>query len=594
MELKSIKELFGKHFVIPSYQRGYRWEKQQIEDLLSDIYNFQKGIKDKKIDSEFYCLQPLILSKREDEKWEVVDGQQRLTTIFILLSYLKPVLEILGFPTNLFTIEYETREKKECSSKEFLENITSITEIDKTNIDFYRMSDAFLTIKQWFYDNKNKVNKGDFCNILLKEDYDNEEGVDKASNVRFIWYVIDYHNEKPNETFAKYNKGKINLTNAELIKALFYLTKKDRKKQQIKIGYEWDDIENTLRKEDFWRFINPKGIYTNYINFIFDLIATKYESKIDFKIKKKDRLRTFYIFNELISKNIKIYEESKFDNTRDFLWDEVKTYYRTFVEWYESKKDGKYVYFHLIGFLLQIGKSIETIKEKAEKQSKSQFEQDLKEMIKNHFGEIDFDEITYQDNGKNIQELLLLFNVITTMNSGFVKFSFERIPKWSLEHIHAQNSEEITNEKQKRQLLEEQKKDKFIVQNEEIKEVIDSLLESSEINQVQFEKVQQKIFDLSSDSGETIHSIKNIALLSIEDNSSLNNAPFYKKRDRIKQLDEKGAFIPICTKNVFLKYYSKEVGQNFKWDKNDMDSYLTEIKNTLNDYITFNQQNYGK
>lgn len=601
IELKSISELLGKQFYIPSYQRGYRWEEQQIIDLLNDIFEFQKKVNSKKIGvGEFYCLQPLIVTQRKNlDKWEVVDGQQRLTSIFILLSYLSTKGDY-GIPADLFSIEYETREKEDCSSKEFIQDITSTTEIIKTNIDFYRMSDAFLIMKKWFEENKPTIGK--FVDILISYE-PNEKGDDEANNIRFIWYPINANNdtdEKPNVTFAKYNQGKIDLTNAELIKAIFYLTDsdKDKKKHQIKIGYEWDDIENTLRQTDFWRFINPPKLYQNHIEFIFDLVATKYESNIQFKIKKEDRLRAFYIFNELITKNIKIYEESKFNNTRDFLWDEIKTYYRTFVEWYSSKdEERKYTYFHLIGFLLQIGgvkNSIENLKELSETNSKPQFIEKLKTKIKSHFGEVDFNEIGYDDNKDKAKNVLLLFNVIVTMNGGFVKFSFDRISSWSLEHIHAQQSEEITKEIDKRQLLEEQKQDSFICKHEGLLDEINTLLAQSVIEQNWFTNLQQKIFDLSSDTGSTIHSIKNLALLTPSDNSSLNNAPFHRKRDKIKELDEKGSFIPICTKNVFLKYYSKNVEQNFKWDNKDMDAYLEEMKTILNNYLIINDDESGK
>lgn len=605
---KSICELFGKHFYIPSYQRGYRWEEQQIIDLLNDILEFQKKVSSKKVEEgEFYCLQPLIVAYRENEdKWEVVDGQQRLTTIFILLSYLstredyKSYLSTRGdykIPADLFSIEYETREKEDCSSKAFLQDITSITEINKTNIDFYRMSDAFLIVKKWFEDNKPTI--GEFVHVLISYE-PNEKGEDVANNIRFIWYPIhtkSITNEKPNVTFAKYNQGKIGLTNAELIKAIFYLTEsgKEKEKHQIKMGYEWDDIENTLRQPDFWGFINPSQSYLNHIEYIFDWVATKYESKIRFKIKKDDRLRSFYIFNELITKNTKIYEDSKFNNARDFLWDEMKTYYRTLVEWYSSRDEkGKYTYFHLIGFLLQIGKNVEDIKKLAEDNAKPQFIEALKEMIKSYFGKIDFHEIGYDDNKDRAKKVLLLFNVITTMNTGFHKFSFDRISNWSLEHIHAQQSEEVIKEKDKRYLLEEQKRDIFICKQPDFLDEITVLLTMSEIDQTRFARLQQKIFDLSSDAGSTIHSIKNLALLTPSDNASLNNAPFHRKRDKIKDLDEKGSFIPICTKNVFLKYYSKNVEQNVKWDKKDMDMYLAAIKTMLNDYLIINDNESGK
>lgn len=598
-DIKSISELLGKHFYISSYQRGYRWEEQQITDLLNDILEFQKKVSSRKVDvGEFYCLQPLIVTQRKNEdKWEVVDGQQRLTTILILLLYLSTKGDY-GIPADLFSIEYETREKEDCNSKEFLQGITSTTEINKTNVDFYRMSDAFLIIKKWFEEKKPTIGK--FVDTIISHE-PNEKGEDGANNIRFIWYPINENNdtvEKPNVTFAKYNQGKIDLTNADLIKAIFYLTDsdKDKKKHQIKIGYEWDDMENTLRKTDFWHFINPSKLYLNHIEFIFDMVATKYESNIQFKVKKDDRLRAFYIFNELITKNIKIYEDSKFKNTRDFLWDEIKTYYRTFVEWYCSKdEENKYTYFHLIGFLSQIEgeNSVKKIKELAEKNSKPQFIEKLKENIKSHFGEVDFNKIGYEDDKDKAKKILLLFNVITTMNGGFNKFSFDRISCWSLEHIHAQHSEEITKEKDKIQLLKEQKNDSFIYKQEGLLDDITELLAQTEIDQTRFANLQQKIFDLSSDAGSTIHSIKNLALLTPSDNSSLNNAHFHKKRDKIKELDEKGSFIPICTKNVFLKYYSKNVEQNVKWDKKDMDAYLVEMKTILNDYLIIIDDKYG-
>ena len=599
IELKSISELFGKHFYIPSYQRGYRWEKQQVTDLLNDIFEFQKKISSRKTGiGEFYCLQPLIVKQRED-KWEVIDGQQRLTTIFILLSYLLTKGDY-GIPADLFSIEYETREKEDCSSKEFLQNITYTTEINKANIDFYRMSDAFLIIGKWFDENKPTIGK--FVDTLISYE-PNEKADDEANNIRFIWYPINVNidtNEKPNVTFAKYNQGKIDLTNAELIKAIFYLTdsNEDKKKHQIKIGYEWDNIENSLREKDLWGFLNPSKSYQNHIEYIFDLVETKYEKNTKLKIRKDDRLRVFYIFNELISKNINIYDDSKFNNTRDFLWDEIKTYYRTFIEWFSSKdEEDKYTYFHLIGFLLQIGgveNSLEKIKELAAQNSKPEFVKELKEKIKSFFGEVDFNEIGYDDNYDKAKNLLLLFNVITTMNGGFQKFSFDRISSWSLEHIHAQKSEEITKEKDKRKLLEAQEQDPFICKKEGFLDKITTLLTQTEIDQTGFSNLQQKIFDLSSDAGSTIHSIKNLALLTPSDNSSLNNDPFHIKRDKIKVLDEKGSFIPICTKNVFLKYYSKNVEQNVKWDKKDMDAYLVEMKAILNDYLIINNDEYGK
>ncbi|URC14828.1 DUF262 domain-containing protein [Flavobacterium sp. B183] len=591
--LKSIAEFLdgSHHFIIPSYQRGYRWEERQIIDLLNDIYEFQEDIK-KKTDNkigEFYCLQPIVVLKKADNKWEVIDGQQRLTTILILLSSLRDALRLLKLPTSLFTLEYETREKEEFSSKEFLENITSVTSIDKTNIDFYRMSDAFLIIKKWL--ENDDLNIGEFCNTLLKTDF--EDLFDRANNIRFIWYEIDPDGDAPNIAFAKYNQGKIDLTNGELIKAIFYLSDqsmndREKKKYQLKIGYEWDDMENTLRKKDFWRFINPTKFYTNHIEFIFELVADKYTDKTDLNLNKNiDKLWSFYVFNELITKNIVIYDE-RYSNTRDFLWDEIKTYYRTFVEWFNDN-----CYFHLIGFLIQTGRNVEVIKNLTESHTKSEMEKQLQLLIQNHFNEIDLEQIGYDDNPKKAKELLLLFNVISTMKSGYNRFSFYLFSKgkWSLEHIHAQQSEELKSEKQKRYLLAEQKQYFLTHKKLDFASKIEELLVMTKINQERFDLLQIEIFSVYSDT-TTIHSIKNLALLTVPDNSCLNNNIFPIKRDLIKNLDERGSFIPICTKNVFLKYYSAGVEQNVKWDKQDMEAYISEIKNVLSNYIKIKENDY--
>lgn len=79
---KTIGELLENKFFIPSYQRGYRWTERQVEDLLNDVWDFIT--KTGKKDNEWYCLQPVVV-KKTNNHYEVLDGQQRLTTIFLIL-----------------------------------------------------------------------------------------------------------------------------------------------------------------------------------------------------------------------------------------------------------------------------------------------------------------------------------------------------------------------------------------------------------------------------------------------------------------------------------------------------------------------------
>jgi hypothetical protein bacD2_00658 len=86
LELKLINELRDYSFYIPKYQRGYRWTQNEILDLLNDIYEFKpKQIGDDPDKKTWYCLQPIVVKKIEENKFEVIDGQQRLTSIYLIL-----------------------------------------------------------------------------------------------------------------------------------------------------------------------------------------------------------------------------------------------------------------------------------------------------------------------------------------------------------------------------------------------------------------------------------------------------------------------------------------------------------------------------
>lgn len=236
IELKSVNELLGMEFFIPSYQRGYRWTEQQVKDLLNDVLEFSQK---KKHASEYYCLQPLVVKRKDKDvlssikaatsikevetllkgSWEVIDGQQRLTTLFIILS-------VLG-ETSIYSLEYETRN----GSKKFLEEIDENKKDD--NIDYYHICQSKQTVKSW--SDNNVIDKEGFKETLLNK-------------VKFIWY--ESVDEDPIKVFTRLNIGKISLTNAELIKALFLnrsnFGEKDSEHLRLRlqeIASEWDNIE---------------------------------------------------------------------------------------------------------------------------------------------------------------------------------------------------------------------------------------------------------------------------------------------------------------------------------------------------------------
>ncbi|MDR9824708.1 DUF262 domain-containing protein, partial [Vibrio sp. FNV 38] len=132
------------HFFIPDYQRGYRWGEKEVTQLLEDVN--ANGVKN-------YCLQPIVvkrLSQEEilekqlgDGEWaEVIDGQQRLTSLYLIYQYMHEVIS--AFPKPAFTLNYETRK----DSATFLQAID--LSLKGENIDYWFICKAYETIRDWF------------------------------------------------------------------------------------------------------------------------------------------------------------------------------------------------------------------------------------------------------------------------------------------------------------------------------------------------------------------------------------------------------------------------------------------------------------
>ena len=297
LELKTINQLLGEHFFIPHYQRGYRWTSQQVNDLLNDIWAFATKSKEKTKDGEFYCLQPIVVKKKTWEEdgnningYEVIDGQQRLTSLHIIINYLaKDFLKVDSleedYGKELYSLRYETRPR----SEKFLNNITD----DKSNSDYYHLSTAKNTVKEWFTNGtntKDRTDKNKFLDTLLGKNKDER-------SVQVIWYSIEAKLESKEtdlknsiELFTRLNIGKIPLTNAELIKALFLSSasfENENNEHAIRMKMEisqiWDDIEQKLSDDHFWAFVTnyKKDDYATKIELLFDLIAEKKKEEID-------------------------------------------------------------------------------------------------------------------------------------------------------------------------------------------------------------------------------------------------------------------------------------------------------------------------
>ena len=132
---KSIKEIFDEsnRYIIPLYQRNYAWGKDQIEALIQDIYEAWK-----KDTNGRYFIGSLIVLKRHNGDYEVIDGQQRLTT----LSLLTKILGITSTPV-LF---YESRPEVEEFFSQFYRSENNVEKIQ--NSQTYYLCEAVKHIKE--------------------------------------------------------------------------------------------------------------------------------------------------------------------------------------------------------------------------------------------------------------------------------------------------------------------------------------------------------------------------------------------------------------------------------------------------------------
>lgn len=83
-----------------------------------------------------------------------------------------------------------------------------------------------------------------------------------------------------------------------------------------------------------------------------------------------------------------------------------------------------------------------------------------------------------------------------------------------------------------------------------------------------------------------INEISNLTLLDQRTNRGYRNHIFPVKRNKILEKSGVESFIPLCTKNVFLKFYSKTVSQMYLWDKNDRKDYFDKMADEIFYYLS--------
>ena len=607
--LKSVAQLLDMKFFIPSYQRGYRWTERQVKDLLEDIYDFSKKEEYRK--GEFYCVQPLVVREMNEEekkqnslegKWyEVIDGQQRLTTIYLILTFLKE--------DKLYQLNYQ----RGLLIKKFLKG-----SFYDEKIDYYYLNKAYSSIAEWFKEREKEKEK--IQKVLLTYIPSDNKIKDKANNIRFIWY--ESVDEDPIKVFTHLNIGKISLTNAELIKALFLnrtnFTKEGNaiRLRQQEIAAEWDHIEYRLQNDEFWLFLNTIGDNRpTRIDFIFDLICEKNILALENeKIEAigTDEYKTFRYFYQYFKNE---------DANITHCWGIVKKYFQIFQEWYDDVE-----LYHYIGFLAEYKSISELVNKWKKATDKNSFLKYLKEEIKKI---VTKNSITHQYDieGKNktlCKPILLFHNIQTVINQNsnqkdkyeiatFYKFPFHlyKLENWDVEHIHSSTDNPEDDVQTQREWL----LNVYLSVGEELQEEIAKCLredsnksDDDSPNKTAIKKLYDEIKSSFSTKEEWTpeekNRIWNYTLLDSSTNRSYGNAIFPAKRRVIISKDKgqniaipqfnrekkwvlkepismSSSFVPPCTKQVFLKYYSPTIADNNYWTKTDAEAYQNDIQECI-------------
>lgn len=553
---KVVSEITGR-FHVPSYQRGYRWGADEVRRLLDDI--------DAAGDKPYY-LQPIVVKRLEEGHWELVDGQQRLTTLYLILGYIRGLFSLARVN---YSLEYETRP----GSARYLDDLDAA--LHQQNIDYFHMFEARRTIAEWV------ENKGDTLLTAMNL----YRALSEPGRVTLIWY------EAPDDVdgaslFTRLNVGRIPLTDAELVKALVLAVTRQRiPGREREVAAQWDSIERDLRAPEAWAFISGKGWpEASHIGLLLDALAGT--------IRGRDT--PLYQTLEVLRPQIEADPEA--------FWNRVVDLHAHITGWYDDRE----VYHH-IGYLVSRGTTLEQLLALHQGASKTEFKQALLDRIINdlNLSASDLHELTYTSSKTGA--VLLLMNLQTVLRSAHSteRYSFQAHAQetWSIEHIHAQQAQSLNREPQWREWLrthldalsavpgvDSAAVDAIRREVPPAKDPANTSASESGLTRHLFEELQHRILRLYSAAGqetmEDVDAIDNLALLAGSDNSALSNSVFEVKRQTIIERDRAGAYIPVCTRNVFLKYYTDGDAQQIHfWGPADRAGYGAAMTSALSRYL---------
>lgn len=615
LPLVPFSELKGKTYVIPFQQRGYKWTSSNVEELLCDLREF---IEDANPQKCIYCLQPLAIVSVGENRYTVLDGQQRLTTLYLLYKYL------YGESPYEFDYERDIDDDITMSRTTFLATVESISEEQASaKIDFFYIHNAYKHIDKVFMDwAKQSANSIEVAAVkvelakhinMFKTLLEGNGG----KSLHVIWYEVVGDKEKQHEIFSNLNSGKIHLTNTELIKALLLNSVSGLpSKEQNEAAAIFEQIERYMQNDNFWYMFNASELRNGQtrMDFLFNLVANCKQS--DYEIDARWSFRNYFSKPE-----------------KGSLYDKWKQVRHTFLR-LKDMYDDIYCY-HYIGFLTYNSNdnTLNSTKEflaLSRKSTHSEFVEKLKLEIKSilrkrHDKITDY---TYDKSKKKDLRLLFVMHNVETilqkyaslhgndklqLQTGFERFPFELLHKqnWDIEHIASNTDADFKNPEDRESWLESIKADlgdKYPTDRVGDLELRYNKTKKKDDFNVLYKTIMRKVDDDIADvikedgkDGKDKMQVGNITLLDSHTNRSYHNALFPRKRRYvivanglmdIEDNYEKNIsklYIPPCTLAVFTKAYNKGADLTLNaWTQPDADAYVADMEQKLSFYYKNN------
>lgn len=260
----SIKDIFGDWYTIPSYQRHYVWESDNVIEMLCDFKDAMAGHP-----NDEYFLGSYIYQSNNDKNKDLLDGQQRITTFFLLFAYLRDFGGLnLNMQNTLHGYIYQEENKLERKKAKVRLQYEIRGDVGRFIEEFIVPNGRLADENIWKEicekaDNKNEnVSVSHICNTLItcKKFFDENSHVNIVDFLAYVLnnvvmiYVSASTLEDAFRLFSIMNDRGLKLTNADILKAS-NLEKISDKEEKAKFARRWEEIQDDLG-DDFDRFLS--------------------------------------------------------------------------------------------------------------------------------------------------------------------------------------------------------------------------------------------------------------------------------------------------------------------------------------------------